>query len=30
MLAWENNGFSIEASVRISLVDHDIPSYFNS
>ena len=30
MLAWENNGFSIDASVRITLLDRDVPSYFQS
>jgi len=30
MLAWENSGFSIDASVRISLLDCDVPSYFRS
>ena len=30
MLAWENSGFSIDASVRISLIDRDLPSYFRS
>ena len=30
MLAWENTGFSIDASVRITLVDRDVPSYFRS
>jgi hypothetical protein len=30
MLAWENSGFSIDASVRITLLDHDVPSYFQS
>jgi hypothetical protein len=30
MLAWENSGFSIDASVRISLIDRDVPSYFRS
>ncbi|MFM8635700.1 MAG: transposase [Planctomycetia bacterium] len=30
MLAWENSGFSIDASVRITLVDRDVPSYFQS
>ena len=30
MLAWENSGFSIDASVRISLIDRDVPSYFPS
>ncbi|MFM7107004.1 MAG: transposase [Planctomycetaceae bacterium] len=30
MLAWENSGFSIDASVRISLLDRDVPSYFKS
>ena len=27
MLAWENSGFSVDASVRIALVDRDVPSY---
>ena len=30
MLAWENSGFSVDASVRISLIDRDVPSYFQS
>jgi len=30
MLAWQNSGFSIDASVRIALVDRDVPSYFRS
>ncbi len=30
MLAWENSGFSIDASVRISLTDRDVPGYFQS
>ena len=30
MLAWENSGFSIDASVRIALIDRDVPSYFQS
>ena len=30
MLAWENSGFSIDSSVRISLVDRDVPGYFKS
>jgi hypothetical protein len=30
MLAWENSGFSVDASVRISLLDRDVPSYFQS
>jgi len=30
MLAWQNSGFSIDASVRITLIDHDVPSYFKS
>ena len=30
MLAWENSGFSIDASVRVSLIDRDVPSYFQS
>ncbi|NCA11965.1 hypothetical protein EBR56_09200, partial [bacterium] len=28
MLAWEHSGFSIDASVRITLLDRDVPSYF--
>ena len=30
MLGWENSGFSIDASVRITLLDRDVPSYFRS
>ena len=30
MLRWENSGFSVDASVRITLVDRDVPSYFRS
>ena len=30
MLAWVNSGFSVDASVRITLVDRDVPSYFQS
>jgi hypothetical protein len=30
MLAWENSGFSVDASVRITLIDRDVPSYFGS
>jgi hypothetical protein len=30
MLARENSGFSVDASVRITLVDRDVPSYFQS
>ncbi|MEX0669465.1 MAG: transposase [Pirellulales bacterium] len=30
MLAWENSGFSVDASVRITLIDRDVPSYFKS
>jgi hypothetical protein len=30
MLAWENTGFSIDASVRITLIDRDVPSFFQS
>jgi hypothetical protein len=26
MLAWENSGFSVDASVRITLIDRDVPS----
>jgi hypothetical protein len=30
MLAWENSGFSVDASVRITLLDRDVPRYFES
>ncbi|MFM9194401.1 MAG: hypothetical protein ACKOWG_01410 [Planctomycetia bacterium] len=30
MLARENSGFSMDASVRIALIDRDVPSYFQS
>ena len=30
MLALENSGFSVDASVRITLIDRDVPSYFES
>ena len=30
MLARENSGFSVDASVRITLIDRDVPSYFKS
>ena len=30
MLAWENSGFSVDASVRITLIDRDVPSCFRS
>ena len=30
MLAWENSGFSVDASVRITLIDRDVPRYFRS
>jgi hypothetical protein len=30
MLAWENSGFSVDSSVRITLIDRDVPSYFRS
>jgi hypothetical protein len=30
MIAWENSGFSVDASVRITLLDRDVPSYFRS
>jgi hypothetical protein len=30
MLGWENSGFSVDASVRITLLDRDVPSYFKS
>ena len=26
MLTWENSGFSVDASVRITLIDRDVPS----
>jgi hypothetical protein len=30
MLTWENSGFSVDASVRITFLDRDVPSYFRS
>ena len=30
MLAWEHSGFSVDASVRITLIDREVPSYFRS
>jgi hypothetical protein len=30
MLTWENSGFSIDARVRVTLVNRDVPSYFKS
>lgn len=30
MIAWEHSGFSIDAGVRISLDDRDVPSYTKS
>jgi len=30
ILAWDNSGFSVDASVRITLIDRDGPSYFQS
>jgi hypothetical protein len=30
MLAWENSGVSVDDSVRIALIDRDVPSYFQS
>jgi hypothetical protein len=30
MLARENSGFSVDASVQITLIDLDVPSYFQS
>ncbi len=30
MLAWENSGFSVDASVMITLIDRDVPSYCQS
>jgi len=29
-VAWENSGFSVDASIRITLLDRDVPSYFRS
>ena len=29
-ILWENSGFSVDASVRITLLDRDVPSYFQS
>jgi len=28
MLTWENSGFSVDASVRIAMIDRDVPGYF--
>ena len=30
MLAWQHSGFSVDASVRITLADRDVPGYFRS
>ena len=30
MLAWVNSGFSVDANVRITLIDRDVPSYSRS
>ncbi|MFM8291239.1 MAG: transposase [Planctomycetia bacterium] len=30
MLTWENSGFSVDASVQITLIDRDVPGYFQS
>jgi hypothetical protein len=30
MLSWENSGVSIDASVRITLIDHDVPVVFRA
>jgi hypothetical protein len=30
MLAWETSGFSVDASVLITLIDRDVPSYFRA
>jgi len=30
VIAWQNSGFSIDASVRIAFIDRDVPSYFQS
>jgi len=30
MLTWQHSGFSVDASVRISLADRDVPEYFRN
>ena len=30
MLTWQHSGFSVDASVRISLADRDVPGYSRS
>lgn len=30
MLKWENGAFSIDASLRIAIIDRAVPSYFQS
>jgi hypothetical protein len=30
MLAWGNSGYSVDAGVRITLIDRDVPSCFRS
>lgn len=30
MLAWENSGFSVDASVRITLIDREVPTTFRA
>jgi len=30
MLIWQHSGFSVDASVRISLADRDVPEYFQN
>ena len=30
MLTWQHSGFPVDASVRISLADRDVPGYFQS
>ena len=30
MLAWQHSGFSVDASVRISLADRDVPEHYRS
>ena len=30
ILTWENSGFSVDASVRITLLARNVPSYFRS
>jgi len=30
MLTWQHSGFSVDASVRISLADRDVPEHYQS